>query len=76
MMAFSSEYLLNQIASACTTDWPGGLVFPLVDMIKDKCAPKDRMAGVERTRKLRQIALKSGMNPATLFEQIKAIDSQ
>ena len=34
------------------------------------------MAGVERTRKLGQIALKAGVNPAMLFEKIKAIDNQ
>ena len=34
------------------------------------------MARVKRTRKLGQIALKAGENPATLFKKIKAIDNQ
>ena len=75
-MAFGSEALLNKIASASTREWPGGLAFRLVALIKEKCAPKDQMAGVERTRNLEQIALKAGANPATLFKQIKAIDNQ
>ena len=75
-MAFGSEALLNKIASASTREWPGGLAFRLVALIKEKCAPKDRMTGVERTRKLGKIELKAGANPATLFEQIKAIDNQ
>ena len=51
-------------------------MFRLVALLKEKCASKDQMARVERTRKLEQIVLKAGENPATLFEQIKAIDNQ
>ena len=75
-MPFGSKALLNKISSASTSEWPGGLVFRLVVLLKEKCAPKDRMARVERTRKLGQIALKAGENLATLFDQIKAIDNQ
>ena len=52
------------------------MAFRLVALLKDKFAPKDQMAGVERTRKLGQIALKAGENLATLLKQIKAIDNQ
>ena len=75
-MAFGSEALLNKIASVKTTDWPGGLAFRLVELIKEKCAPKDRMASVERTRKLNQLELKVGEDPVKLFKQVKAIDNQ
>ena len=75
-MAFGSEALLNKIVLVKITDWPGGWEFRLVELIKEKCAPKDRMAGVERTRKLNQVELKVGEDPAKLFEQVKAIDNQ
>ena len=38
-MAFGSEALLNKIASVSTTDWPGVLVYRLIDVLKEKCAP-------------------------------------
>ena len=75
-MAFGTEALLNKIASACTSEWPGGLAHRLVALLKEKCAPKDRMAGVERQRKLNKVELKAGDDPAKLFEQLKAIDNQ
>ena len=75
-MAFGTEALLKNIASACTSEWPGGLAYRLVALLKEKCAPKDRMAGVERQRKLNQVELKTGEDPAKLFEQLKAIDNQ
>ena len=75
-MAFGSKGLLNKIASACTTDWPGGEAHKLVSLLKEKCAPRDQMATVERTRKLNSIRLKKGENLAKLCEQLKAIDNQ
>ena len=56
--------------------WPGGLAYWLVDRLKDDCAPNDRMAEVERTRKLNQVKSNERENPAKLFEQIKSIDNQ
>ena len=75
-MAFGMEALLNKISSASTADWPGGLAFKLVDLLKEKCAPKDRMAVVERTRKMNTIKLKKGTDPAHLFELIKSVENQ
>ena len=75
-MAFGSEALLNKIASACTTDWPGGMAHVLITQIKNKCAPQDRMAVAERTTKLNSTKLNKGEDPARLFEAIKAIDNQ
>ena len=75
-MAFGTEALLKKIASVSTVESPGGLAFKLFEILKEKCAPKDRMAVVERSRKLNAVTLKKGANPATLIKQIKAIDNQ
>ena len=75
-MAFGSEGLLNKIPSSCTSDWPGGLAFKMMDTLKVRYAPKDRMTIVERTRKLNKVTLSARENPANLFEEIKAIDNQ
>ena len=75
-MSFGTEALLNKISAVSTADWPGGLAFKLVDLLKEKCAPRDRMAVVERTRKMNAIALKKGTDPAHLFELIKSVENQ
>ena len=46
-MSFGSEALLNKITSVSDADWPGGMAFKLVNLLKEKCAPRDRMAAVE-----------------------------
>ena len=75
-MLFGTEALLNKISAVSTADWPGGLAFKLVDLLKEKCAPKDRMAVVERTRKMNAILLKTRTDPVHLFEQIKSVENQ
>ena len=75
-IAFSSEALLNKIPTAATADWPGGLAFMMMDVLKAQYAPQDQMAVVERTRKLNKLGLARGENPSKLFEGIKAVDNQ
>ena len=40
-MSFGTEALLNKISAVSTADWPGGLAFELVKLLKEKCAPND-----------------------------------
>ena len=75
-MAFGTEGLLNKIPSSYTTEWPGGLAYRMMEILKIKYAPKDRMAVVERVRKMNALSLCEGENPENLFEEIKAIDNQ
>ena len=42
-------------------------MFRLVDLLKEKYAPKDQMAVVKRTRKMNVIKIKNGMDPSQLF---------
>ena len=74
-MAFGTEALLNKIASVSSADWPGGMAYKLIDVLKEKCAQKDRMAVVERTRKIYGIKLKKGTDPAQLFKLIKSVEN-
>ena len=66
-MAFGSEGLLNKISSACTADWPGGLAWLMMDILKTRFAPNDRMTVVERTRKLNSLKMQENENPVNLF---------
>ena len=75
-MAFNSEALINKIPTAETNDWPGGLVYKLMDTLKVRYAPNDQMTVVEQTQKLNNLEMTAGKNPANLFEGIKTIDNQ
>ena len=75
-MSFGTEALLNKILAVSTADWPGGLAFKLVELLKEKCAPNDRMAVVERTSKMNAIFLKKRTDPADLSESIKTVENQ
>ena len=75
-MALGTEGLLNKIPLSYTTDWPGGLAFMMMEILKTKYAPQDRMAVVERVRKMNALTLGEGENPENLFELIKSIDNQ
>ena len=69
-MLFRTEALLNKILAVSTADCLGGLAFKIVGLSKEKCAPKDRMAVVKRTRQVNAISLKTGTDLAHLFKLI------
>ena len=75
-MAFDTEALLNKIVSVSSADWPGGMAYKLIDILKEKCATEDRMAVVEQTRKMNRIKLKKGTDLAQLFKLIKSVENQ
>ena len=75
-MAFGTKALLNKIVSVSSADWPGGMAYKLIDILKEKCALKDRMTVVEQTRKMNGIKLKKGTDPAQLFKLIKSVENQ
>ena len=75
-MAFATKALLNKISVISMSDCPGGLAFELVNILKDKCAPKDRMAVVEQTRKMNAVQLSKRTDPAQLFKKIKSVENQ
>lgn len=75
-MAFGSEGLLNKISSACTADWPGGLAWLLMENLRTRYAPNDRMTVVERTRKLNSLKMQENENPAKLDDLESAMRIQ
>ena len=75
-IAFNSDGLLNKIVSAKKADWPSRLAYKLMDVLKTRFSPKDRMSIVKRTPKLNSLRVQDNKNPANLFEGIKAIDNQ
>ena len=75
-MALGTEALLNKVVSVSTTEWPGGLAYELIALLKEEYQPKDRIASVEMKQKLARVSMKSSDKPTVLFEQIKAIENQ
>ena len=45
-MAFVIEALLNKFNTMCTDEWPGGLSYVLIELLKEEYQPKDHITMV------------------------------
>ena len=75
-MAFTSEALMGLVFKAQSAEWPGGKASRVVKALMTKYMPKDRISRVELRQMLASVAMKDNDNPATLFEQISAIENK
>ena len=75
-MALASETLMRLIYRAQTTEWPGGLASTVVAGLFQKFRPIDTMTLVELRQALGKVHMKKGEDPATIFEQIGAIENR
>jgi hypothetical protein len=75
-MAFTSEALMGLVYKAQTTEWPGGKASRVVKALMAKYMPKDRISRVELRQMLASVSMKDNDDPATLFEQISAIENK
>lgn len=72
-MAFKKESLMGMVQKAKDQNWPSGKASTIVKALIKKYQPKDRVARVEARQALNQIKMKTGEDPAVLFEQISAV---
>jgi hypothetical protein len=75
-MAFTSEATMGMIFKAKTSDWPGGLAHLVMRALEQKYQPEDTITRVEMRQRLSNIKMKRNDDPATLFEQISAIENR
>ena len=75
-MAFTSESVMRMVYKSYTTQWPNGLAKLVVQALMKKYCPIDTISRVEMRQKLNKVAMKKGADPATLFEQLSAIENQ
>ena len=75
-MAFTTEALMGLVFKAQSTDWPAGKASRVVRALMAKYMPKDRISRVELRQMLAGVSMKDNDDPATLFEQISAIENK
>eukprot|EP00957_Ditylum_brightwellii_P148734 11323755-Ditylum_brightwellii.AAC.2 len=76
MMLLGTEVFLNKVTSAFINEWPGGMVYVLIENLKKQYQPKVRVAGMEMKRKMHAIKMGKKTKPSKLFEQIKSTKNQ
>ena len=67
-MAFVIEALLNKFNTMCTDEWPGGLAYKLVVLLKEEYQPKYRIAMVEMKQNVSAIKRIKYYKPENLSE--------
>ncbi|KAL7579262.1 hypothetical protein ACA910_011420 [Epithemia clementina (nom. ined.)] len=60
---------------AKTTAWLQGLAWKVVDQLHKKFAPTDMASKIEMRKMINNVSMKPHEDPATLFEQISAIEN-
>ena len=74
-MAFTSETMMGLVYKVMTTEWLSGLVHLVVKGLFKKYQPQDMVKLVELRQMLTKITMKKRLDPATLFEQIAAVEN-
>ena len=74
--AFLTEELLNLIYRARTADWPKGEAYRVVQGLKKKYEPNDKVSRVELRNMLARISMKSSDDPSVLFGQLKRVENK
>ena len=75
-MAFTTEATMGLVCHAYTEEWPRGLAKLVIEGLMAKYRPLDVLSEVEMRQKLNKVSMKRGSDPATLFEQLSAIENQ
>ena len=75
-MAFTTEATMGLVYKAMSNDWPGGLAHEVTAALLKKYKPEDTISRVELRQKMSEVRMKKNDDPATLFEQLSAIENQ
>jgi hypothetical protein len=74
--AFTSEGLMNILLKSMSAEWPRGKACLVVQGLFKKYQPQDVVTLVELRMALNKVSMKKNQDPATLFEQLKAIENK
>ena len=75
-MAFMTETTMGLVYKAMFNDWPGGLAHEVMATLLKKYKPEDMISRVKLRQKMSEVKMKKNDDPATLFEQLSAIENQ
>ncbi len=63
-MAFTTDAVMSVVFKAKTTEWPGGLAWMVMDLMRKKYCPQ-----------LNNLSMADGDDPKALFEEISTIEN-
>jgi hypothetical protein len=75
-MSFTTDRTMAIIYKSKSTSWPNGLAHEITVALKNNYQPQDTMTRVELRHQLNQVTLKKNEDPATLFEQLSALENK
>ena len=75
-MIFMTEATMGLVYKAMSNDWPGGLAHEVTAALLKKYKLEDTISRVELIQKMSEVRMKENDDPATLFEQLSAIENQ
>jgi hypothetical protein len=75
-MAFTTDAAMSVVFKAKTTEWPGGLAWMVMDMMRKKYSPQDLVTRAELRNKLNNLSMADGDDPKVLFEEISTIENR
>ena len=75
VLAMLKQSLLYLMPNTATDEWPGGLVHEFLKKLQKKFKPQDTVSVIELKTSLAKLKLKAGEDPAKLFEDIAAIQT-
>ena len=75
-MAFMTEATMGLVYKAMSNDWSGGLAHEVADALLKKYKPEDTILRVKLRQMMSKVRMKKNDDPATLFEQLSAIENQ
>jgi hypothetical protein len=75
-MAFTTDAAMSVVFKAKTTEWPGGLAWMVMDLMRKKYRPQDLVTRAELRNKLNNLSMADGDDPKVLFEEISTIENR
>ncbi len=75
-MAFTSQGLMGLVYKAQSKEWPAGKASLVVKALMAKYMPTDGISHLELRQMLASVTMRDTDDPATLFEQVSAIENK
>jgi hypothetical protein len=75
-MAFTTDAAMSVVFKAKTIEWPGGLAWKVMDLMRRKYRPQDLVTRAELRNKLNNLSMADGDDPKILFEEISTIENR
>ena len=75
-MAFTTGALMDYVDHSKTDKYPGGIAYKIVNRLKKKYRPGDRIASVEAEKELMKLKMKSSEDPDDYFDRLAVLKNR